>query len=304
VTEPNRRTQVEPSERRTVSISVIVPAYRSWSTLPTVLTALRDQIEPEDREAILVESSAERTADELQAHWPWLRAIVLSERALPGRARNIGLREASADVIVFLDADAVPERDWLDELARALTPDVDVVAGAVLNGTPRSVTGTAGYWLEFSDWLPGRRGAPLHGPTCNLLVRRRVLVQSGGFREDLLSGEDTILTMALGRAGRLAFAPKARVRHLNKVGIRPYLSHQRSLGLSFAAVAREGGFPRASFARRRLVPLTPFFRLVSVGRRLAAHPREAVKAVLLMPVLAAGAVSWAVGLADGYRSER
>lgn len=280
--------------------SVIVPAYRAWATLPLVLEALEPQIDPRRHEAILVESSG-TSAEELERRWPWLRVITLSGRALPGKARNVGVQQARSPQVAFLDADGVPERGWLDALEEALTHEVDAVAGAVVNGTPYSPTGTAGYLLEFSDWLPRRRGAPLHGPTCNLIVRKHVLDEAGGFLEHLLSGEDTILTLPLGRARRLGFAPGARVRHLNRTGWKEYLRHQRGLGVSFASVAASVDFPFKGLARPALVPLTPILRLISIGRRLAPHPREAATAVLLLPLLAAGTVSWAAGLAQAQR---
>jgi GT2 family glycosyltransferase len=283
-------------------VSVIVPAYRAWSTMPRVLAALRGEIEGRKREVVVVESSGEVAGDELQARWPWLKLIALRERALPGKARNIGLAAARGDRIAFLDADAIPEPGWLNALDAALTPEVDGVAGTVLNGTPYSPTGTAGYLLAFSDWLPSRRSRALHAATCNLMLRRSAVERAGGFREDLLSGEDTILTLPLGRAGRLGFAPRARVRHLNRTSWREYLSHQRSLGVSFAAVSASVDFPHKGFAHPALVPLTPLFRLASVFHRLAGHPRQAAVAGLLLPVLAIGAIAWAAGLARGYRT--
>jgi O-antigen biosynthesis protein len=295
-------TANRPSEPRGHDlVSVIVPAYRAWSTLPRVLAALRAEIEDRNREVLLVESSGDISADDLQARWPWARVITLPARALPGKARNIGLAAASGERIAFLDADAIPEPGWLDALEEGLSLEVDGVAGSVLNGTPYSPTGTAGYLLAFSDWLPGRDTRALHAATCNLMLRRGVLERAGGFREDLLSGEDTILTLPLGRAGRLAFAPEARVRHLNRTSWRAYLSHQRSLGVSFAAVRASVDFPHSGFARPAFVPLTPAFRLASVFRRLARHPRQAALGALLLPVLAAGAIAWAAGLASGYR---
>jgi mycofactocin glycosyltransferase len=280
-----------------VAISVVVVAYQSASTLPSVLDALRAEIEGRPREVVLVESSGDPGEEEVQGRWPWLRLISVPERALPGRARNIGVSAAHGASIAFVDADAVPEPGWLDALEQALTPEVDAVAGAVLNGTPRSAVGTAGYLLEFADWMPERRGRVEHAATCNLLVRREALVESGGFREDLEGGEDTIFTFPLGRAGRLAFAPRARVQHLNRTCWRAYFRKQRRLGGSFAAVCASVEFPHGWLARPLLAPAAFVFRLVALGRRLLPHPAALARALVLLPILAAGTLAWVAGLA-------
>jgi GT2 family glycosyltransferase len=277
--------------------AVIIPSYRAWATLPAVLDALRPQIEGREREAIVVDSSGERSARELEARWPWVRFLLLSERTLPGRARNLGARETRGDWLAFLDADAIPEPDWLDELERASSTGMDGVAGSVANGTPGSVVGTAGYLLEFANWLPTARGAQLHGVSCNLLVRRAAFDERGGFLEDVFPGEDTIFTLPLARQGRLAFAPSARVRHVNRTSFRAYLRHQRRLGVAFAEVCAHVDFPHRVMARPALAPLGVPFRLAALGRRLLRHPREALQAVLLLPLLVLGLVAWAAGVA-------
>lgn len=277
-------------------VSVVVPAYRSWSTLPRALAALRGEIEGRNREAILVESSGEMTESELRARWPWLRVLALPERTLPGKARNIGFKAASGERIAFVDADAVPEPGWLDALARGLTPDVDAVAGAIVNGTPKSAVGTAGYLLEFADWLPTRRGAVQHAATCNLLVRRDALERAGGFREDIWGGEDTIFTFGIGQDGRLAFAPSARVTHLNRTSLREFLRHQRRLGAAFAHVCASIPFPHGWLGRPTLAPLAVPFRLAALTKRLARQPGVAVTAAVL-PLIVAGLISWGIGLA-------
>ena len=281
--------------------SVILPAYRSWATLPAVLEALRPQIEGREREAILVESSGQEAARELEARWPWLRVITPPDRTLPGRARNVAAGLATSSLLAFLDADAVPEPAWLDELERAMVPGIDAVAGAVINGTPRSVVGTAGYLLEFADWLPTERRPLLHGATCNLLVRRAAFEEIGGFAEDIWPGEDTVFTFGLAQSGRLAFAPAARVRHLNRTRFRDYLVHQRRLAVAFTAVCERVDFPHRSFSRPTLVPLAVPFRLAALGRRLLAHPREAATAVLLLPILVAGLAAWGAGIVGARR---
>ena len=277
-----------------VRTSVIVPAYRAWETLPATLDALRPQVERPDRELVLIESSGV-PAEELERRWPWARVLALPARTLPGLARNLAAREARGELLAFTDADALPEDGWLDELERALVPGVDAVAGAVLNGTPRSLIGTADYLLEFSDWQPRRRTPPLHGATCNLLLRRSVL-ERNGFPEKLWPGEDTVLTFPLGAAGRLAFAPSARIRHHGRTKLGDFVRHHRRLGSSFASVCAAVDFPRRALARPRYAPLLPALRLVGVALRLRGNPPALARAVVVSPLLLVGAVAWTAGL--------
>jgi cellulose synthase/poly-beta-1,6-N-acetylglucosamine synthase-like glycosyltransferase len=283
--------------RGTPLISVIIPAYRAWATLPSVLAALEPQLAGSNREVIVVESSGEHRGAALEQRWPWARFLTLPRRHLPGRARNLGARAARGEWLAFLDADAIPEADWLDQLERALGPGVDAVAGSVVNGTPGSSVGTAGYLLEFADWLPSAHRSLLHAATCNLIVRQTAFEELGGFVEDVFPGEDTIFTLPLARRGGLGFAPRACVRHLNRTSLREYLTHQRRLGKSFAEVCARVDFPHRAMGRPALAPLAVPFRLAALGRRLLRHPREALQALLLLPLLVLGLIAWGAGLA-------
>jgi glycosyltransferase involved in cell wall biosynthesis len=117
--------------------SVVIPAYRAWETLPLVLDALFHQVAGRnDREVIVVESSADGRARAVAGRWPWARLIILDRRASVGEARNIGVRHARGSLLAFLDADAVPSSNWLDELEQALTPEMEMVGGRSSTAAP------------------------------------------------------------------------------------------------------------------------------------------------------------------------
>lgn len=282
-----------------VRTSVVVPAYQSWETLPQTLEALRGQVERPDRELILVESSGRSSVEELERRWPWLTAVAPPSRTLPGTARNIGTERARGELLAFTDADAVPEAGWLDALENALGPDVDAVAGAIVNGTPKSAVGTSDYLLEFAAWLPGRSGAPLHGATCNLLVRREALERVGGFAIDLWPGEDTVFTFRLGQAGRLAYAENARVHHLNRTKFDELLRHQYVLGSSFSRVCREVDFPHREFSRLPLSLVAGPLRLPVLLFRLARWRQLRSARPSLLPFAFAASCAWSTGLTMG-----
>lgn len=278
-------------------ISVVIPAYRAQATLPAVLEALGPQVDRSGGEAILVDSSGGAEIFEITSPYRWLRVVALPDRCLPGRARNIGAAQAGGELLVFLDADAVPAPDWLDRLASSLTPGTDAVAGAILNGTPWHPIGTAGYLLEFSDWLPRRRAKVAHGASANLLVRKAAFDAAGGFAEDLFPGEDTVLTFRIGQRGRLGFAPDAGVHHLNRTSWREFVLHQRRLGAAFAGVCDRTAFPHRWVSRPLVAPLAAPLRLAALARRVARSPAEAVQAVAFLPLLVAGSGAWAAGVA-------
>jgi glycosyltransferase involved in cell wall biosynthesis len=287
--------------RSRIRTSVIVPALDAWATLPDVLAALRPQVEGRPCEVLLVESSGELSSKDLARRWPWVRVLALPEPALPGVARNIGARAAHGDWLAFLDADCFPEHGWLSALEGAMTPGIDAVAGAILNGTPRSAVGTAAYLLEFADWHPEARYRIGHAASCNLLLRRTTLEDAGGFAEDVFPGEDTILTVPLAAAGRLEFAPQARVQHSNQTNLRRFLTHQHRLGRSFAQVCARSDFPHRSLGRPLLAPIAGPFRVLALARRLIARPRQALTAIALLPLLLVGLASWTAGLASSGR---
>jgi glycosyltransferase involved in cell wall biosynthesis len=291
-----------PQEGSAPRTTVVVPAYRAWATLPRTLAALEPQVaERGDRELILVESSGELEAAELEERWPWARIIRLPERTLPGAARNVGIAAARGDLVAFTDADAVPAPDWLDRLEEALVPTVTFVAGAIENGTPRSPIGTASYLLEFSEWLPGRRGDRRpHAATCNLITRRSWISDRGGFVEDVWPGEDTILTFPEGRDGRLRFTDRARVAHINRTRPMEFLRHQRKLGRGFVEVCNAVPFPHRWATRPALAPASVVLRLLALARRLPSAS-DWLRAMALLPLLLIGLVAWSVGVVERSR---
>lgn len=289
-------------DRHRPRLSVVIPSYRAEATLPGVLAALAPQVRGRGREVVVVDSSADGSAARICAAFPWARLVELDGRTLPGRARNLGALAATSDRLVFIDADVVPEPGCLDALERRLAPDVELVVGAVCNGTPRSPTGTAGYLLEFLDFAPFRRTPPKHAVGCVLLVRRSAFERVGGFPEDLWPAEDTVFSLRVTERRPLAFDQVARVAHLNRRGLRPYLAHQRVLGASFALASRHADLPGHRFAAPPLVFVAGLLRLVSLAVRVGRHPRAALAACALAPWLVLGVAAWNVGAITGRGS--
>ncbi len=171
----------------------------------------------------------------LCANLPELRGGRLDVRLLapdaPGlsRARNLAAREASGDVVAFVDDDAVASRGWLRSLLACFREEPD--AGAA-GGPIRLLWGSArpAWWEDALseaynaiDFGPLRRR--LHYPQIvygtNIAFRRERLLEIGLFREDLgrapgslRAGEEAELQLRMEKQGYwTVFEPRALVEH-------------------------------------------------------------------------------------------
>jgi GT2 family glycosyltransferase len=110
--------------------------------------------------------------------------VIIRRDAGISRARNEGIRAASADKLVFIDDDAIPCREYLAEAARVLN-DYAMVAGRVVHNGPELISEFAegydqGKTPKLTDTLVG----------CNMGFRREVFETVGYFDEAIQWGHD------------------------------------------------------------------------------------------------------------------
>ncbi|MEZ5911077.1 MAG: glycosyltransferase family A protein [Paracoccaceae bacterium] len=143
-------------------------------------------------------------------------------------ARNLGLAEAAAGIVAFIDDDAVAEPSWLSRLTAVFAaPEVDAAGGFV-----RGRNGISYQWTAATaDRMGNRTAIDLpHGPPrhfggkpgrairtegTNCAFRRSVIAAMGGFDPAFAYYlDETDLNMRLAEAGRVtAIVPLAQVHH-------------------------------------------------------------------------------------------
>lgn len=95
--------------------SVVINTYNRALFLERALQSLQ-YLRYKNLEIICVNGpSGDATASVLQ-RWKEKIKIVSCPEANLSMSRNIGIRNASGDIICFIDDDAVPEPGWLDAL--------------------------------------------------------------------------------------------------------------------------------------------------------------------------------------------
>ncbi|HVA44017.1 MAG TPA: glycosyltransferase [Acidimicrobiales bacterium] len=282
------------------AISVVVPAYRADATLSGCLDSVLSQRVDFVYEVIVVASAD--TPEGLPALAPdeRLRVIERVPRVGCGPARAIGIEAARAELIAWIDADALAAPGWLSHLFAA-SEGRYCAAGAVTNGTPGSPWGTVQYLCEFLNFHPRRPArSAWQGVGCNLLVPRPLWDAAGPLPRGV-SGEeaDTWFTSGLAAKGLLRFAPGAQVSHLNRTRAKEVLGHLYRMGRYTNELAATHGHRYGVLASSPwLVPVAVVGRFLACYVRLAVwSPRELARAVPLAPLVALGLVAWGAGSA-------
>jgi GT2 family glycosyltransferase len=222
------------------------------------------------------------------------RAVRRVVEPLPGlsRARNRGLLESTAEIVVFTDDDALVDNDWLSALLQPFdNEDVGIVTGLVapaeLVSRPQAMFESKLHWStnlapalfsiarasEFDFPIPYSAGR--YGTGASFAIRRELAVDLGGFDVRLgagtrtAGGEDMEMFVRVLRAGKaIAYEPHAISWHKHR---QTHIETRRHLygygkGLSasfmvhltrdrFSRVARQGmsGFRSLSSDRAREV---------------------------------------------------
>jgi GT2 family glycosyltransferase len=142
-------------------------------------------------------------------------------------SRNIGIELATGEIIAFLDDDAIPEAEWLDDLALAFKdPVVGCAGGFVYN--PDGVTFQYRYatvdrlgrpdfsWQRPAPELsfPYTANFP-HPLGANSAFRREVLLAVGGFDEEYeyYLDETDVVARVIDAGWRVAQVDRAYVHH-------------------------------------------------------------------------------------------
>lgn len=164
------------------SLEVIVLSHNRWPALERTLTALLDMPLLEagahagHRITVVDNASSDGTPDRVETHFPSVNLIRL-EKNVGVEAFNIAAARSSADAILILDDDAIPEPAALEAALGALARFGDL--GAVTLHPRHPSTGASEWPFAASLRNAPTDAWPVMG--CANLVRRRAWEQAHGY---------------------------------------------------------------------------------------------------------------------------
>lgn len=196
-----------------MQFSIIIPAKNEERNISLCLEALRGQCFSSDNfEVIVVDNgSTDGTVSVVESLGG--QVYIKPEFSISG-LRNFGASVSSGDILIFLDADCLPESDWLNNAATTL---VDNQIGCT-GSTP--VAPENGTWVEmvWSSFRTRRTNKCYTSwiNSSNFIVRRELFDKVNGFNEDVKTCEDVDICMRLNKICKILFDPSIRVTHLGE----------------------------------------------------------------------------------------
>lgn len=192
----------------------------------------------------------------------------------PAQKRDLAIKDAQGEILIFIDDDAYPENNFLDILDKdfandkigavggpAITPAYDTfwqkVSGAVflssLSGGNPERYAPVGKKRIVDDWS-----------SVNLSVRKQAFAQIGGFNSEFWPGEDTKLCLDLidKTKTKILYNPELIVYHHRREGLIRHLKQVGGYGLHRGFFAKK--YPKTSFKFKYFVP-TFFLIFIFLG---------------------------------------
>ncbi len=277
--EPPATDRAEPATFSPFRVSVVVCAYtaRRLPVLRSAVAAAREQLTDADELILVIDHNPELLAiarDAFPASDRDVRVIPNGNaRGLSG-ARNAGVEAARAELVAFLDDDAVPSENWLERLIEPFDDPRVIGTGGV--ASPEWEDEQPGWMPDEFLWVVGcsYRGlptlrTPIRNPIgANMAFRRSAIQSAGGFADGIgrigrtpLGCEETELSIRATRAtdGWIVQQPSASVGHLvpaDRARIGYFVRRCWAEGLSKAHVARLAGEDAALSSERRYATRT------------------------------------------------
>ncbi len=212
-------------------VSFVITTFNNERTIDECLKSVFELNYPRDRlEVMVIDGGSKDSTVQIAEKYP---AKVIVKPSNAPAAYNYAIKIANGDLIAILDADAKVEKNWLNKLVKYVKdPQVAGVSGGIetwnyQNVLPRCV----GYDIKYRYRRLLKNNSVKRLATMNLLLRRKVLEDVGGFDESLPTQYDTDICNRITSKGyRLIFEPDAKCYHFNRPTWWEYFKQQLQYG--------------------------------------------------------------------------
>ncbi|MFM1906028.1 MAG: hypothetical protein RIT32_824 [Actinomycetota bacterium] len=286
------REELLLARRRWPLVSIIIPARNEERYLSETIKHALNINWPEIELIIINDGSTDGTAEVIASFQSDDRVTVINHSQSQGKSisLNEGMELALSDVVLIMDADAVPARNVLNRMVPHFMLSEEIVA---VTGNPRSIHTpnllTKLQAIEFSSTISIlRRGQSAWGRVNTMsgiltALRTNSILQLGGFSPDQPT-EDIELTWRIHRNKlRCIYEPAAQVGMHVPITLSDWFKQRMRWSRGLVRVIQRHGFP---IFRHNEWPVYPIML-------------EAILAIIWCHLLVAMTIFWAVGIGYG-----
>jgi len=210
-------------------ISIIVASYNNQDTIGECLESILALDYPKDcYEVIVMDGVSNDGTVKIAEQYP---VKVVSIRLNCPAAYNYAFKIAAYPILGFVDSDAKVEPTWLKKLVpRLAEPQVAGVSGSIDTWNRDNLWARSiGYELKNRYRRIGRYTGRI--ATMNLLLKKSVIEEVGGWDEKLPSQYDTDFGFRMSEKGyKIAYEPAAVCYHYNRPTLKAYYKQQLQYG--------------------------------------------------------------------------
>ena len=231
-------------------ISIIIPTYNRREELKHLLASLKRQYCSVPFEVVVVDDgSTDGTRELLETvakEWDGTLRFLSQDNRGIGPARNLGVKYACGDILVFVDSDCIAPKEWLKNLTAVFSdPQVGAAGGHELAPPDDSLLlkGFSYVMTAFltTGGLRGRKGKRLgkyYPRGFNMAVRKQAIDVVGGFSKRSY-GEDILLGYQVKQAGyQLKYAGDAVIYHRRRSTLSQHSRQLFQMARARIAIAR------------------------------------------------------------------
>jgi len=205
--------------------SVIIPAYNEENSIKECILALQNQTR-KPFEIILADDGSFDNTVEIAETFSEIKILKQKNRG-PAVARNCGAKIAKGEIIVFIDADCVAEKNWLEEMLKPFeSREIAGVQGRYKTNQKELIARFSQIEIEERyERLSKEKYIDFIG-SYSAAYRKGVFEKFNGFDEKfpVASGEDPDLSFRIAEKGyKLVFNPNAIVYHTHQTSLAKYL---------------------------------------------------------------------------------
>jgi len=191
----------------------------------------------------------------------------------PADKRDIGAKNARGDFLVFIDDDVYPNDKWLEKSLEYFSdPGIAMVCGPGLtpqNDSPRQIASGNIYESFIVSgrftyrYKPGRKRFVNDFPSSNMIIRKNIFDEIGGFSTKYWPGEDTKLCLDIvyNLKKKILYSPELFCYHHRRKVFSPHLKQVYSYAIHRGFFVKK--FPQNSRNFAYFVPLILIFFFVT-----------------------------------------